>query len=387
MKLFLNLFKSNKVQQVVNEAKQALLRTETIKTLPGRKASRAVFGDMLVITEEEMLSSTSKKISTAVYANRGAHIGKGGSEGLEVFREKIITRKPNESLLGGDVIEINKDYHSTMAHTGRKEMIIKEHLPNGCVEHIEKKVTYDNGYHTESVIDNTKSLVTGKSLYSMKVDEMKANEAAQEAAKARALQEAQEALQKAELERIAKYPHVNVGKVFNKNIEEFRLVNEKVKPNGEIVREFSAKSKTGANQYIITRDIGTLHEEHIIDPEKDIDILYQYINDGNYGLPSITMRRGLSYRQIDNKCIYNDGINRYETNSLHEVFDKEVCGILSGKLKNEYDELYRNARTDDDFRAVHKKRDELNRRMLEIRKDMRENCYVDLHDLFRPFRP
>ena len=115
-----------------------------------------------------------------------------------------------------------------------------------------------------------------------------------EAAKAAAIKAEQEAAEKLAASR----PKVNTGKIFNKNIEEFKCVEE-TRADGSIIRRyFDPYASNGkSNPMITTIDRGNYHEEIIYDPRKGIKLTYKQLGTGE---PEIEMTKGLQYRYTSN---------------------------------------------------------------------------------------
>lgn len=116
-------------------------------------------------------------------------------------------------------------------------------------------------------------------------------------------------------------PKVNTGKIFNKNIEEFKCVEE-TRADGSIVRRyFDPYASNGkSNPMITTIDRENYHEEIIYDSRKGIKLTYKQFGKEQ---PEIGMSKGLQYRYTSkyNKVLhyrentqqYNDGQNFVES--------------------------------------------------------------------------
>lgn len=138
-----------------------------------------------------------------------------------------------------------------------------------------------------------------------------------EVTKAAAIKAEQEAVEKLAASR----PKVNTGKIFNKNIEEFKCVEE-TRADGSIVRRyFDPYASNGkSNPMITTIDRENYHEEIIYDSRKGIKLTYKQFGKEQ---PEIGMSKGLQYRYTSkyNKVLhyrentqqYNDGQNFVES--------------------------------------------------------------------------
>lgn len=365
------------VAKTVAEA-PALRGTIVRPSLPGVTSLERQFGDKLFISETKTLANGSKQTTTAVYSGNGQYIGKGGSEGLAALREKTITRQPNESIFGGDKVEINKNYRETFGMTAHNENIVKEYTPSGIMEHSTTTTKYSHWDSPKTTVyDRTKSL-NGETAYSKAIEAKKAEELA-----AKAEQEAIAAATKKEQEAAAKLlaeqPRVNVGKVFNKNFDELKKMQEKVLDDGTVVRKYATKNKNGANQYIVTKDKGSYHEEHIIDTAKDIKIKFTQIGKK---APEITMQKGWQLRQTPEGQLYTDGKQMLELDyggNPQKFRIKGTNGLVSG-YREIPDFNYGVACTP--YTPI----DRVANWNLKVLSENVHKKYVDLNDLFRPYK-
>ena len=111
--------------------------------------------------------------------------------------------------------------------------------------------------------------LSGETLYSQTVASKKAAEAAAKREAEAAAEAARLAEQEAAKKLAVSRPRVNVGKVFNRNLDEFKCVEE-VKPDGTIIRRYfdPMASNSTSHPLITTMDKGLLHEEIIYDTRK-----------------------------------------------------------------------------------------------------------------------
>lgn len=206
-----------------------------------------------------------------------------------------------------------------------------------------------------------------------------------------------EAAKKAEQEAAEKLaasrPKVNTGKIFNKNIEEFKCVEE-TKADGSIIRRyFDPYASNGkSNPMITTIDRGNYHEEIIYDPRKDIKLTYKQFGKEQ---PEIGMSKGLRYRYTskhnkwlhyrENTQQYNDGQNFVESYGGDNYTIKQLV------TKNPHSPELQAQRGESEYikKALNNTYEQdkaLAKRFDEIKQDMAHN-EVDLMDLFWPYRP
>ena len=221
-----------------------------------------------------------------------------------------------------------------------------------------------------------------------RIAEAKSRKAEQEAAKAAAIKAEQEAAEKL----AASLPRVNTGKLFNKNIEEFKCIEE-TRADGSIVRRyFDPHASNGkSNPMITTIDRGNYHEEVIYDPRKSIKLTYKQLGKE---MPEITMSKGLQYKytyKYENKRIierqqYNDGQSIVESYGSDNYYPKQIVTknphpteYQTQHGEPEYIDQYHNFTSLEQAHAITKRFD-------EIKQDMANN-QVNLLDLFRPYYP
>lgn len=320
--------------------KTSLARGTVVKpSLPGVTRLERQFGESLFISETRTLENGAKQTQTAVYANNGAHIGQGGDNGLVAFRTKTSSVKKGESVFGGDRVEITKQHRDTMARGYSNEQIVKEYTPQGVPEHIETTLQTQRTLPPKVTTKDITKDLNGVSLHDATVAAKKAaSDAAAKAAQAEQEAAALAARQAAEeAKRIA--PRINVGKVFNKNLDEFKMVQEKTLADGTVVRKYASKGEKGANQYIVTKQHGNYREEYIVDTGKDVKIRYKQLGDAQ---PEITMQKGLNYRYTRSdkgpKMEYTDGKNYIKLGAKDHIEEFAIEGT-NGTIKHGYNQL------------------------------------------------
>ena len=386
--LVMGFFKCGNSGQVVKTAAETGAKAtsggelKTIVEQPGLRILEQVRGDKLFLYETRVINGKPTS-SIQVFA------GKSSDNGLDIYRTKTIQVENGDSVFGGKKIIINKNHEETMAMTAHQEKLTKEYTHEGIYEHGEKYLKYRHWEQPKVSQYNRITYANGKTPYSEALEAKKAAEEALQAEK-RALEAA--AL-KAEQEMAAKIaaetPRVNVGKVFGKNFEELKKIQDKTLADGTRVIGYMAKDKKGCSQYIIMKDKGAYHEEYIVDIAKDMKIKYAQI--GNAKL-EIAMSKGLRYRQTSeikelsypyrkNTQIYNDGKNyvefdEYGTPGQFKIHTSK--GDVSGV--REIPDVY--AYTHNPYVPVSKDAGII---LKEIKADAKSE-YVDLLDLFKPYK-
>lgn len=352
-----------------------------------------------------------------------------------LWETKTVTREEGGSVFGGNKITINKDKTKYWCF-GENIHLQKDYSKIGTLEHKELnfnhvsgnglndynyKASMDRVYEEYPLKNGYKDMITRPSdnkvqhsltlsngytetnygMFTQKgtnyqniIEAKKAAEQARiaqvEAAKAAAIKAEQEAAEKLAASR----PKVNTGKVFNKNIEDFKCV-EQIKTDGSIVRRyFDPYASNGkSNPMITTIDKGNYHEEIIYDPRKDIKVIYKQLGRQE---PEIEMFKGLRFRYTSkydrrtnyrsNIQYYNDGQNIVESIGDGCYFPKNIVvknphspELQAQRGESEYiTDCYRNL-TYEQEKALSKGYD-------EIKQEMSHN-EVDLMDLFRPYKP
>lgn len=381
-----NLFGKSGAKNVFKTAEEAstLVRRTVVKPcLPGVTRLERQFGESLFISETRILPNGAKQTQTAVYGSNGAYIGKGGDEGLIAFRTKTSTVKKGESVFGGDSVEISKQYKDTMAMQSKQVKVQKEYTPEGVAEHVVTSIKTPKMAKPKATITDVSKDLDGLSLY-IKTRAMKkaASDAAAKAAKAEQEAAALAAKQAAEeAKRIA--PRVNVGKVFNKNLDEFKMIQEKTLADGSVVRRYASKGENGANQYIVTKQHGNYREEYIVDTGKDIKIRYKQLGNER---PEITMKKGLNYKYTLGKdglkMEYTDGKNYIKIGSGNNVERFNIQGE-EGMIKGYHrvpdlnaGEIFRPYQSADPVATQN-----LNKLQNEVQKE-----WMSVADLFAPYK-
>lgn len=356
-----------------------------------------------------------------------------------LWETKTITRENNESVFGGERINISKDKTRYWCYS-ENIRLQKDYSKAGSLEHKElsfnhssgnglndysKKATMDRVYaeyplssgykdmvtrpdetvgiqhslihndgYTERHYDNYSKFAQKETNFQKTVAAKEAAEktriAEAEAAKAAAIKAEQEATEKLAASR----PKVNTGKIFGKNIEEFKCIEE-TRADGSIVRRyFDPYASNGkSNPMITTIDRGNYHEEIIYDPRKDLKLTYKQIGRGE---PEIEMTKGLQYRYTSkydkgthyrhNIQQYNDGQNfvqsyggNYYSNCHITTKNPHSVGLQALRSEPEYINTSYSNLTSEQDKA-------LTKRFNEIKQDMSRN-EVDLMDLFSPYQP
>lgn len=354
-----------------------------------------------------------------------------------LWETKTITREDGASVFGGNRINIDKDKTKYWCY-GENIHLQKDYSKAGTLEHKELRFNHDSGnglndYSYQASMDRVyaeyplksgyqdmrtrpydtvgvqHSLTRGNGYtetnygkftqkgtnYQNTIDAKKAAEQARiaeaEAAKAAAIKAEQEAAEKL----AASLPRVNTGKLFNKNIEEFKCIEE-TRADGSIVRRyFDPHASNGkSNPMITTIDRGNYHEEVIYDPRKSIKLTYKQLGKET---PEITMSKGLQYRytykaedkkgQYIRRCQqYNDGQSIVESYGSDNYYPKQIVTknphpteYQTQHGEPEYIDRYHNFTSLEQAHAITKRFD-------EIKQDMANN-QVDLLDLFRPYYP
>lgn len=352
-----------------------------------------------------------------------------------LWETKTVSREEGGSVFGGNRINIDKDKTKYWCY-GENIRLQKDYSKTGTLEHKELDFNHSSGnglndYAYKASMDKVYSEYPLKSGYkdmqtrpydtvgvqhsltrsngytetnygkfSQKgtnylntIEAKKAAEQAKiaeaEAAKAAAIKAEQEAAEKLAASR----PKVNTGKIFNKNIEEFKCVEE-TRADGSIIRRyFDPYASNGkSNPMITTIDRGNYHEEIIYDPRKGIKLTYKQLGTGE---PEIEMTKGLQYRYTskynkrtayrENTQQYNDGQNFVESHGRDNYTPKQLV------TKNPHSMELQAQRGEPEYikRALNNTYEQdkaLAKRFDEIKQDMAHN-EVDLIDLFRPYKP
>ena len=195
-------------------------------------------------------------------------------------------------------------YSECKVGSGYKDMIKRPDQTEG-VQHLRTRTdgyTENNYYKFGQKGTNYDNIINAKKA----VEEAKIAEA--KAAKEVAIKAEQEAVAKLEASR----PKLNTSKLFNKNIDEFKCVEE-TKADGSVIRRyFDPYASNGkSNPMFTTIDQGNYHEEIIFDPRKDMKIVYKQFGDND---PEILMQKGWQYQQsfkYDRKNLYPLEVQQY----------------------------------------------------------------------------
>ena len=246
--------------------------------------------------------------------------------------------------------------------------------------------------------------------YSKAVESKKAAEATAAAEREAKILVAQKAEQEAAEALKAIQPRVNTGKVFNKNIEEFKCIEE-TRADGSIVRRYvdpmhSVNGKS--NPMITTIDKGNYHEEIIYDPLKNVKISYKQLGKEE---PTIEMQKGFRHKYVSKMAkheydprylvrketqVYDDGLNYVEFESNYperfKVNVKNPYPEANRSYDPQYDPDYIDFRgyghvgCRDPYRGQTRWERAAEAKLAQIRNEVK-NEQVDLMDLFQPYQP
>ncbi len=330
-----------------------------------------------------------------------------------LWETKTVTREEGGSVFGGDKITIDKDKTRYWCY-GENIRLQKDYSKTGTLEHKELDFSHSSGnglndYAYKASMDKVYAEYPLKSGYKdMRTrpydtvgvqhsltltngyTETNYGTFTQKGTNYQNITEAKKAAAIEAAEKLAaSRPKVNTGKIFNKNIEEFKCVEE-TRADGSIVRRyFDPYASNGkSNPMITTIDRGNYHEEIIFDPRKDIKLTYKQLGKEQ---PEIEMSKGWTHRYTSkmytnrknktyryNSHMYNDGQSYLESHGAQEHIvvknprptELQTSEYISSNDSNlEYEQLL----------AIDKRRK-------EIQQDMAHN-EVDLIDLFWPYRP
>lgn len=330
-----------------------------------------------------------------------------------LWETKTVTREEGGSVFGGDKITIDKDKTRYWCY-GENIRLQKDYSKTGTLEHKELDINHSSGnglndYSYNASMDKVYAEYPLKSGYkdmqtrpydtvgvqhsltlTNGYTETNYGKFTQKGTNYQNITEAKKAAAIEAAEKLAaSRPKVNTGKIFNKNIEEFKCVEE-TRADGSIVRRyFDPYASNGkSNPMITTIDRGNYHEEIIFDPRKDIKLTYKQLGKEQ---PEIEMSKGWTHRYTSkmytnrknktyryNSHMYNDGQSYLESHGAQEHIvvknprptELQTSEYISSKDSNlEYEQLL----------AIDKRRK-------EIQQDMAHN-EVDLIDLFRPYKP
>ena len=390
----MGIFKGGKPKQLVKPITEVGTKTapvEKLKTVvdqPGLRILEQVRGDKLFRYETRVINGKPTS-SMQVFSGKGESIGINDS-GLYIDRTKSVTVEDCGSIFGGKKITIDKNYRDTMAQTARQEKVVKEYTPEGIYEHGESYLKYRHWEKPKITEYDRITFANGQTPYSEALEAKKVAEAARQAEEKALAAARLKAEQELAAKVAAETPRVNIGKVFGKNFDELKKIQDKTLADGTITRTYRTKDRNGFSQYIITKDKDSCHQECIIDTAKKMKIIYT--QHGN-AKPEITMSKGLQYRQTskmvkfsddsynyrEEKLFYNNGRDCVELDEYGNIGRFNVNGIpgyesvpdaFAGISSMPYTPVNKEAVT----------------MLKEIQKEAKSE-YVNLLDLFKPFVP
>ena len=394
---------------------------ETAQTVPAkiqpmtRTLTDPITGAATGLEREIVLEGGEKGLARLDYLGKGKRkftiFDKENSPFL--WETKTVTREEGGSVFGGDKITIDKDKTRYWCY-GENIRLQKDYSKTGTLEHKELDINHSSGnglndYSYNASMDKVYAEYPLKSGYkdmqtrpydtvgvqhsltlTNGYTETNYGKFTQKGTNYQNITEAKKAAAIEAAEKLAaSRPKVNTGKIFNKNIEEFKCVEE-TRADGSIVRRyFDPYASNGkSNPMITTIDRGNYHEEIIFDPRKDIKLTYKQLGKEQ---PEIEMSKGWTHRYTSkmytnrknktyryNSHMYNDGQSYLESHGAQEHIvvknplptELQTSEYISSKDSNlEYEQLL----------AIDKRRK-------EIQQDMAHN-EVDLIDLFRPYKP
>ena len=389
--LALSFFRGKSKQLITSGIETATVgKLETIVDREGLRILEQIRGDNLFRYETRVIKG--KPTSTMqVFGSKGEYIGKGGDEGLSIYRTKSAQIENGASVFGGNKITIDKNYRETMGMTEHQDKLVKEYTLEGVYEHGEQYLKYRHWECARMTEYNKTTYANGQTLYSEAIKAQKMAETARLAEEKALAEAALKAEQEAAAKILAETPRVNIGKVFGKNFSELKKLQDETLADGTTVRKFVTKDKNGSSQYIVMKDKGLYHEEYIIDTAKDIKIKYTQIGDAE---PKITMSKGWQYQQTSeslptslggtyrqDKQIYNNGRDYVEFDSYG------TPGRF--KVHTQKGNVYGYREVPDAFAYVASVpytpvSREAVKNLNAIQKEAKSE-YVNLQDLFRPY--
>lgn len=321
----------------------------------------------LARVERQPLPNGGEKTTTKIFGAKpegGYYFGQG-DEGVRAFREKEVIRNTKGSILGGDRVQINKNYHETMSSTAHYDNLTKDYNPQGVLEHKElthkyrhwdkpKNAVQDRVYeeyplnHSISEMlenpgthTNYKHKLDGSSNYyhfsspdtryskAVAAKEQAAIDAAKKA-EAEAIA-AKEAAEKAAAELKAKQPRINISKALNRDINDL-VAKETKLADGTIECTFS--DPVSGEILAKTRNKGILHQEWIYGGKADMIFMKQAGKDR-----TIVSKKG-NYTQVEShKNKISDG-KPYQTHAQEMYY---YDGGTSLMRYYESDKVYPNA--------------------------------------------
>ncbi len=400
----------------------------------------------LARVERQKLPNGGEKTTTRIYAAKpdgGYYFGQG-DEGLRTFREKEVLRNTKGSILGGDRVQINKNYHNTFSETGHYYNLTKDYNPQGVLEHKElahkyshwpkpKNAVQDRVYNEFELSSGSKGMLNdpynsqyiqhsldGKNNYykfgtdstkysrAVAAKEQAAIDAAKKA-EAEALA-AKEAAEKAAAELRAKQPRINIAKALNRDIND--LVSKETKlADGTIERTFS--DPVTGKVLAKTQDSGLLHKEWIYGGKADMIYMKQvgdempyllakkgnyvqlnYLQESKYGLVPTQVKEQYYYDGLSSlKRSYSSGEVFSDASGYVTVFDKtaakrrETFPSIAEQIPD-YPAVY--IHQGKAFRDAYETflsnaQIKANAKVAELNKDAQQ-CLVNLEDLFEAYK-
>ena len=404
----------------------------------------------LARVERQPLPNGGEKTTTKIFGAKpegGYYFGQG-DEGVRAFREKEVVRNTKGSILGGDRVQINKNYHETMSSTAHYDNLTKDYNPQGVLEHKElthkyrhwdkpKNAVQDRVYEeyplNHSIPEmlenpgthtNYKHKLDGSSNYyhfsspdtryskAVAAKEQAAIDAAKKA-EAEAIA-AKEAAEKAAAELKAKQPRINISKALNRDINDL-VAKETKLADGTIECTFS--DPVSGEILAKTRNKGILHQEWIYGGKADMIYMKQAGKDKPYILSKKGNYTQLEYIDSKNnpfqdhtlRQYYDDGNTRlersyqfgsnprlYTTQGQIKVFDKTAAerqkaapSLNTPNYSTVH--IYQNDVTRDavedlyPYASLSYAKDMAREKLRELNKEAQDN-FVNLQDLFSEYK-
>lgn len=385
----------------------------------------------LARVERQPLPNGGEKTTTKIFGAKpegGYYFGQG-DEGVRAFREKEVVRNTKGSILGGDRVQINKNYHETMSSTAHYDNLTKDYNPQGILEHKElehkyrhwnkpKNAVQDRVYEEYPLNHSIPEMLENPGThtnYKHKLDgssnyyHFSSPDTHYSKAVAAKEQAAIDAAKKAAAELKAKQPRINISKALNRDINDL-VAKETKLADGTIERIFS--DPVSGEILAKTQDKGLLHKEWIYGGKANMVYMKQVGKDKPY----ILAKKG-NYTQLDyladckylpsgEKYIknqyYNDGnshlVRSYGSNQIYndtegqvKVFDKTAAERreMFPTLDNpDYPNvpIYQGYAATNAYQTRLSYAQEMaNRELGKLNKDAQKNL-VDLQDLFTEYK-
>ena len=427
---------AKKAMPLAEEGTKAPLRTKVMTDIDTgiirmeREFSKN--GDtFLARVERQPLPNGGEKTTTKIFGAKpegGYYFGQG-DEGVRAFREKEVVRNTKGSILGGDRVQINKNYHETMSSTAHYDNLTKDYNPQGILEHKElehkyrhwnkpKNAVQDRVYEEYPLNHSIPEMLENPGThtnYKHKLDgssnyyHFSSPDTHYSKAVAAKEQAAIDAAKKAAAELKAKQPRINISKALNRDINDL-VAKETKLADGTIERIFS--DPVSGEILAKTQDKGLLHKEWIYGGKANMVYMKQVGKDKPY----ILAKKG-NYTQLDyladckylpsgEKYIknqyYNDGnshlVRSYGSNQIYndtegqvKVFDKTAAERreMFPTLDNpDYPNvpIYQGYAATNAYQTRLSYAQEMaNRELGKLNKDAQKNL-VDLQDLFTEYK-